>query len=398
MSKNNDNFYNLETLGGLLLFFSAIMAIIIANSSFYPLYDSILHTRVMVGTDDFFIRKQLILWINDGLMAIYFLLIGLEIKREIRRGADSKSIIIPAICAACGLIFPALIFFSLNYKHTEYLQGWAIPTATDIAFSLGVVSLLSSRVPVSLKILLTAIAIFDDIAAIVIIAVFYTSKLSPYLLAIAFLFMVILIAMNYFNVKRPSLYVVVGIALWTAVLKSGVHATLAGIVIAMTIPDNPKNSLLERMEHGIHPWVVFLILPAFAFANAGIRFIGLDAQAYFHPIVLGIAFGLFFGKQIGIFLPLAYFYKFKGYLKDNAISLMQLYGIALTCGIGFTMSLFIGTLAYSQHAFALMPMVKLGVIVGSFLSGLCGFLVLKQAGNRKKPIPLPEAVRGTAEL
>lgn len=381
--KKSDSFYNLETIGGLLLFITAMVAILIANSPYRFAYEQFLQVKVAVGTEELFIRKPLLLWINDGLMAIYFMLIGLEIKREIKRGVlnNGTNVFVPAVTALSGLLVPALIFMLLNIHNPLYLRGWAIPTATDIAFTLGIMSLLSSRVPLSLKILLTAIAIFDDIAAIVIIALFYTKHLSLYSLLLALIFTFALGMLNYCNCRRPSLYMVIGLALWVAVLKSGVHATLAGIVIAMTIPDQLKNSMLERLENGLHPWVVFLILPVFAFANAGVNFVGVDASTYFHPIVLGTALGLFVGKQIGIFLPLSYFFKFKHFLKSERINLLQLYGTALICGVGFTMSLFIGSLAYQRQDLGLMAMVKIGVLLGSFASGLLGFLVLRKASS-----------------
>ncbi|HAT1711028.1 TPA: Na+/H+ antiporter NhaA [Legionella pneumophila] len=379
----SDSFYNLETLGGILLFIAAVIAIVVANSPYRHIYDQLLHIKATVGVGSFLIKKPLLLWINDGLMAIYFMLIGLEIKREIRRGVlrHKKNLIVPIITALSGLLVPALIFSWFNVHNPVYLQGWAIPTATDIAFTLGIVSLLGSRVPLSLKILLTAIAIFDDIAAIVIIAFFYTKNLSLLSLSFAFLFTFILIGLNYFKCRRVSLFIVVGIFLWIAVLKSGVHATLAGIVIAMTIPDESRGSMLARLEDGLHPWIVFLILPVFAFANAGVTFLGLDASMFIHPIVLGIGLGLFIGKQIGIFLSLGYFVKFKHLLKADNITLGQVYGIALICGVGFTMSLFIGSLAYQHNDLNLMPLVKIGVVLGSLTSGILGFIVLKRASS-----------------
>ena len=383
MSKSN-SFYSLETLGGLLLFIAAVLALILANSPYRDAYNYFLQMKASVGIDHFFIKKPLILWINDGLMAIYFMLIGLEIKREIKRGvlSNKTNLMTPVITASSGLLVPALIFTFFNFHNPVYLQGWAIPTATDIAFTLGIVSLLGSRIPLSFKILITAIAIFDDIAAIVIIAIFYTKSLSLFSLALALLLTMVLIGLNYFKCRRVSVFILFGIALWVAVLKSGVHATLAGIVIAMTIPDEGKESMLTRLEDGLHHWIVFLILPVFAFANAGVTFIGLDVSMFAHPIVLGIAFGLFFGKQIGIFLPLSYFVKFKQLLKDEHISLKQVYGIALICGVGFTMSLFIGSLAYQQSHLNLMPLVKIGVVLGSFAAGLAGFLVLKKVSRK----------------
>lgn len=378
---NSKSFYNLETLGGILLFIAAVIAILIANSPFRSIYEHILQVNGAVSIGTFSIRKPLLLWINDGLMAIYFMLIGLEIKREIKRGvlSDKRNLVVPVITALSGLLLPAAIFAYFNAHNSIFLHGWAIPTATDIAFTLGIVSLLGSRVPLSLKILLTAIAIFDDIAAIVIIAIFYTNKLSLVSLSFALLFTLILMGLNYFKYRRISLFMVVGVALWIAVLKSGVHATLAGIVIAMTIPDEGKRSMLTRLENSLHPWIVFLILPLFAFANAGVSFIGLDRAMFMHPIVLGIALGLFVGKQVGIFLSLGYFVKFKELLKSDYVTLRQVYGIALICGVGFTMSLFIGSLAYQDHSLYLMPMVKIGVVFGSLMAGSIGFLVLRSA-------------------
>ncbi len=381
-----DSFYNLETLGGILLFLAAVLAIIIANSPYRQIYDQLLNTIGSMGVGSLTIKKPLTLWINDGLMAVYFLLIGLEIKKEIQTGvlSNKKNLIVPIVTALSGLLIPALIFGYFNAHNATYLQGWAIPTATDIAFTLGIVSLLGSRVPLSLKILLTAIAIFDDIAAIAIIALFYTKQLSLISLSLALLCTLILIGLNYFKCRRLSLYMVIGVILWIAVLKSGVHATLAGIVIALTIPNDTNNSMLSRLEDGLHPWIVFLILPVFAFANAGVTFIGFDSSMLFHPIVLGIGLGLFIGKQTGIFLSLGYFVTYKGFLKAERISLQHVYGLSLICGVGFTMSLFIGSLAYQHTSLSLMPMVKIGVVLGSLASGILGFLVLQKASKSKK--------------
>ncbi|CZH57037.1 TPA: Na+/H+ antiporter NhaA [Legionella pneumophila subsp. pneumophila] len=381
----SDSFYNLETIGGILLFIATVLAIITANSPYRVGYEYFLSINGSVSVGNMSITKPLLLWINDGLMAIYFLLIGLEIKREVNRGilSDKTNLLVPALTALAGLLFPALIFIFFNAHHPVYLKGWAIPTATDIAFTLGIVSLLGSRVPFSLKILLTAIAIFDDIAAIVIIALFYTEQLSLLSLSLALVFTLILIGLNYFKCRRISVFMLFGVALWIAVLKSGVHATLAGIVIAMTIPDEGKESMLTRLEDGLHHWVVFLILPLFAFANAGVSFVGLDASMLTHPVVLGIGLGLFLGKQLGIFLSLGYFVQFKKFLKADKVNLAQVYGIALICGVGFTMSLFIGSLAYQNYDLSLMPMVKIGVVFGSFIAGLTGFLVLKMTSLKR---------------
>lgn len=375
------SFYSLETIGGMLLFASALTAIVVANTPLRTFYHDLIHTIVNVGIGAFEIKKPLHLWINDGLMAIYFMLVGLEIKREIKRGilSDKASLLVPAVTALCGLLLPAAIYLLINWHQPLYLKGWAIPTATDIAFTLGILSLLKHKVPFALKIMLTAIAIFDDIGAIVIIAIFYTHKLSWFSLGLAGIFTTLLIALNYFGCKRLSLYMVVGVLLWAAVLKSGVHATLAGIVIALTIPDNTSNSnsLLSQLENGLHPWVVFLILPLFALANAGVTFIGLDAAMLTNTIVLGIAAGLFFGKQIGIFLPLSFFITRSHYIKSYKtyeITLPQAYGAALICGVGFTMSLFIGTLAFDNGAY-LINFVKIGVLCGSLLSAVAGSIV-----------------------
>ncbi|AHE67389.1 Na+/H+ antiporter NhaA [Legionella oakridgensis] len=384
------SFYNLETIGGLLLFAAALLAIIIANTPLREAYDKLFHLPINLNIGDFEIKKPLHIWINDGLMAIYFMLVGLEIKREIKRGilSSKTSILVPAITALCGLLVPAIIYSLINSGNSFYLRGWAIPTATDIAFTLGILSLLNTKVPFSLKILLTAIAIFDDIGAIVIIAIFFTHKLSWLSLALAGFFTSALIALNYFDCKRLSIYLVIGVLLWAAVLKSGVHATLAGIVIAMTIPDKSSHSLLAQLENGIHPWVVFLILPLFAFANAGVSFIGIDSSMLTNTIVLGIAAGLFFGKQIGIFLPLWFFIKQDHYIKSYKsyqITLTQIYGIALICGVGFTMSLFIGSLAF-QNGSNLMNMVKIGVVTGSLISATLGSLVFLLSHRASPPI------------
>lgn len=388
MSKS-DSFYNMETFGGILLFTAAILAMVIANSPLQATYERIFQIIVNISIGDFVIEKPLRVWVNDGLMAVYFMLVGLEIKREIKRGilSSKTSVFVPAITACFGLLVPALIYFLFNYDNSFHLRGWAIPTATDIAFTLGIISLLKNKVPFSLKILLTAIAIFDDIGAIVIIAIFFSHKLSYLSLAMAASFTMILIAFNYFGVKRISLYIVVGVCLWAAVLKSGVHATLAGIVIAMTIPDEPQKSTLTSLEHSLHPWVAFVILPAFAFANAGVTFFGIQlGEVMTHPVVLGITVGLFLGKQIGVFLPLCYFVKQKKYLDHSSYTttLKQVYGVSLICGVGFTMSLFIGSLAFSSSA-ELMNLVKIGVVSGSILSGVLGSFVFLYSPRQRLP-------------
>ncbi len=393
MTSRTDTFYNLETIGGLLLFATALCAIIIANTSLADLYHHCIHLPISVNVGTFDIKKPLHIWINDGLMAIYFMLVGLEIKREIHRGilSDKTSVLVPAVTAACGLIVPGIIYAAINMHNPECLKGWAVPTATDIAFTLGVISLLGNRVPYPLKILLTAIAIFDDMGAIGIIALFYTHKLSFASLGIAGLCTVILCLLNYFECKRLSLFLVIGIILWAAVLKSGVHATLAGIVLAMTIPDKPGESLLTILEQGLHPWVVFVILPLFAFANAGVSFGAVGSDMLTNTIVLGIIAGLFLGKQLGIFIPLFFFIKKGNFIrprKSYEINTPQIYGLSLICGVGFTMSLFIGSLAFTDHP-SLMNYVKIGVIAGSFLSAVLGsivFLLTKTTRPHLEPV------------
>lgn len=385
-----DSFFDLETIGGLLLFTMAILAIIIANSPYQSFYLHITHLPIDVRIGNFEIDKPLHIWINDGLMAIYFMLVGLEIKREINRGilSSKASIIVPAVTALCGLLVPALIYALFNWDNAYYLKGWAIPTATDIAFTLGIVSLLGKRVPYSLKILLTAIAIFDDVGAIAIIATFFTHKLSLLSLTVALLCTVFLFALNYFQCKRLSVYLIVGVVLWAAVLKSGVHATLAGIVIAMTIPDKPGESLLSRLEDGLHPWIVFIILPLFALANAGVSFSGFHG-AISNTVLLGIAAGLFLGKQIGIFFPLWLFVRHGKYVhsyKSFSITTTQVYALSLICGVGFTMSLFIGSLAFPNGA-EVMNLVKIGILAGSLLSAVVGSAVFYFA---KPGAPLPD--------
>ncbi|WP_440615810.1 Na+/H+ antiporter NhaA [Cysteiniphilum sp. 6C5] len=369
---------SIEVIGGIILFTAAVAAIVVNNSWLSPYYHMLETVYAGVSIGDFALQKNLTHWINDGFMALYFLLVGLEIKREFVGGTlSSKSnIIIPAIVAFFGLLVPALIYFLINQHNPNYIDGWAIPTATDIAFTLGILALLGSRIPTSLKILVTTIAIFDDIAAIAIIAAFYTSNLSLISLFAALICIVILICMNRLGVRKLAPFMIVGVIMWLCVLQSGVHATLAGVALAMTIPHTEKNSPLLKLEHGLNPWIIFMVLPLFAFANAGISFSGMSLSHLFHPVALGIILGLFLGKQIGIFISLYLFSKTKYFTIGRQLSTPQLYGISLVCGIGFTMSLFIGTLAFSTPD--LMNMVKVGVLGGSLISGFAGYLVLRK--------------------
>ncbi len=374
-----------DAFGGLLLISAAAAALIMDNSPLYWLYDSILTTPVNVSIGTLVLDKPLLLWINDGLMAVFFFLVGLEIKREFIEGRLStwQQSALPASAAIGGMMVPAMIYAAFNWNDPVALAGWAIPAATDIAFALGVLALLGNRVPPVLKVTLLALAILDDLGAIIIIAVFYTSDLSVISLAIAVVCTAVLLTFNRLNVTRPSLYILVGIVMWVCVLKSGVHATLAGVVLAFCIPirriEKDKPPLLHRLEEGLHPWVMFFIMPVFAFANAGIPLFGLQLSDLISPIPLGIALGLFIGKQLGVF-GFAWMAVRLGVAQLPAgVSWLQIYGLSLLAGIGFTMSLFIGTLAFADPAHA--SQVRLGVLGGSLLSACLGYLVLFKAST-----------------
>ncbi len=377
-------FIRLETSGGVVLMIAAIFAMIIANTPLSATYDLILGTYIKVGIGNFEIAKPAILWINDGLMAIFFFLVGLEIKREVLAGELSSfdKAILPIMAAIGGMAVPGIIFAIVNWGTPENLNGWAIPTATDIAFALGILALIGSRAPIALKIFLLAIAIIDDLGAIVIIAIFYTSELSINALSISMIGFAAAIALNRLGIQRTAPYLLVGIIVWVFVLKSGVHATLAGVLIAFTIPLKAKNedeALLYKMEHGLHPWVAFLILPVFAFANAGVNFTGIGIDDLLQPLTLGIAVGLFFGKQIGIFLATWIGVKSGIARLPENVSWKHVYGVACLTGVGFTMSLFIGSLAFTTAD--VMNAVRLGVVLGSVLSGIIGYLLLKSAAH-----------------
>ena len=377
-------FIRLETSGGVVLMIAAIFAMIIANTPLSATYDLILGTYIKVGIGNFEIAKPAILWINDGLMAIFFFLVGLEIKREVLAGELSSfdKAILPIMAAIGGMAVPGIIFAIVNWGTPENLNGWAIPTATDIAFALGILALVGSRAPIALKIFLLAIAIIDDLGAIVIIAIFYTSELSINALSISMIGFAAAIALNRLGIQRTAPYLLVGIIVWVFVLKSGVHATLAGVLIAFTIPLKAKNedeALLYKMEHGLHPWVAFLILPVFAFANAGVNFTGIGIDDLLQPLTLGIAVGLFLGKQIGIFLATWIGVKSGIARLPENVSWKHVYGVACLTGVGFTMSLFIGSLAFTTAD--AMNAVRLGVVLGSVLSGIIGYLLLKSAAH-----------------
>ena len=376
-------FIKLESSGGIVLFIAAVVALALDNSPAHPYYQALFKLPVSLHLGALQISKPLLLWINDGLMTIFFLLVGLEIKREMFVGElnSLSKASLPGFAAVGGMLFPALIYVVFNWGDTVALRGWAIPSATDIAFSLGILALLGSRLPIALKIFLTALAIFDDIGAIIVIAVFYTEHISFIMLLTALGLIVVLVILNRLRIVAIAPYVLVGIVLWLCVLKSGVHATLAGIVLAFTIPmrdpKNPKVSPLRNLEHKLHPWVAFGVLPIFAFANAGVSFAGITLDELLSPVTLGIALGLFVGKQVGIWLVSWLSIKFRLARLPRGGNWRGIYGISLVAGVGFTMSLFIGSLAFG-HANAHYPaMVRLGVIIGSLLSGLLGYLVLR---------------------
>ncbi len=374
-----EDFLEKETSAGFVLFGAAILAVICVNSMLSGLYSGLWQTPVEVQVGSLEIAKPLLLWVNDGLMAIFFFLIGLEVKREIVTGELSSfdQAALPLIAAIGGMAVPALIFFGINLDTPENLRGWAIPAATDIAFALGVLALLGSRVPASLKVLLLAIAIIDDIGAVLIIALFYTAELSGLALGLAALCVATLFIFNISGVSRSTPYVLVAIILWICVLKSGVHATLAGVVAALAIPlaTADRKTPAGDLEHSLHPWVAFLVLPIFAFANAGIDLRGISLEAILAPLPLGIAAGLIIGKQIGVFGFSAIAAATGLVRKPADISWTQLYGLACLTGIGFTMSLFIGTLAFADGP--MIADVKLGVLTGSLVSGLLGYALLR---------------------
>jgi len=380
-------FLRLEAAGGIVLMIAAILALIASNSGLAPYYSLFLDLPVEIRFGALIISKPLLLWINDGLMAVFFLLVGLEIKRELVEGELStlRQALLPAIAAVGGMIFPALIYAAANADDAQALRGWAIPSATDIAFAIGVLSLLGGRIPIGLKVFLLAVAIFDDLGAIVIIALFYTADLSTLSLVLAAGVLAIMAALNLAGVKRIAPYALLGIVLWVCVLKSGVHATLAGVAIAVAIPMRGPNdsSPLKALEHVLHPWVAFLVTPLFGFANAGVSFTGVSLASLFEGVALGIAAGLFIGKQIGVLLTVFLCVRLGFARLPEGTNWLSIYGAALLAGIGFTMSLFIGTLAWDDATYA--APLRLGVLGGSLLSGCVGYVVLRFASAKNAP-------------
>ena len=379
-------FFKLEAASGLVLLFSAIIALVISNSELSYLYFNTLEKYIFVGINNFGLKLSIIHWINDALMAIFFFFVTLEIKREFLQGelSNIKQAMLPIIAAVGGMVVPALIYIFINLGDSETLNGWAIPSATDIAFSLGVLSLLGKRVPLSLKVFLTALAIIDDLGAIVIIALFYSGDLSIKYLSLMLLAFIILLAINKFNIKRFLPYLVVGIFLWDFTHNSGIHATIAGVLLAMTIPHrkNEKDfSLLIKIEHAISPYVAFGIMPLFAFANAGVSLEGLTFSSLLDKVPLGIVLGLFVGKQIGVFIFSYISIKLKIAQMPNNSNWFNFYGVGILTGIGFTMSLFVGNLAFAENM-QYMDGVKIGVLTGSLLSTLIGYFLILLTPNK----------------
>lgn len=386
-----EEFIEKESSSGVLLIIVTILALILSNSFLGPLYQSFLHIPVEVRIGALHIDKSLHHWVNDGLMAIFFLLIGLEVKRELIEGhlSSVKQAMLPGIAAIGGMAIPALVYVIFNYNNENpiAMSGWAIPTATDIAFALGILSMLGSRVPVSLKLFLMALAIIDDLGAIVIIALFYTTALSTLSITVAFVSLIVLIAMNMLGVAKKAAYFMVGLVLWVSVLKSGVHATLAGVALAFTIPLNSQRegvhvSLLKELEHDLHYWVAFFILPMFAFVNAGVNITEISMEQMAGPVPLGIMMGLFIGKQLGVFGFSWLAIKLKITSLPEGSNWLQLYGVSVLTGIGFTMSLFIASLAFTD-AKMFEYTDKLAILIGSFASGILGYLVLRS--GKKTP-------------
>ena len=379
-------FFKLEAASGLMLLLSAIVALIISNSSISSLYFETLDKFIFIGINNFGLKLSILHWINDVLMAIFFFFVTLEIKREFIQGelSNIKQAILPIIAAIGGMLVPALIYVYVNFENIETLNGWAIPTATDIAFSLGVLSLLGSRVPISLKVFLTALAIIDDLGAIVIIAFFYSGDLNIIYLSMMLLSFMGLLSLNKFGLKMFLPYLIIGILLWHFTHESGIHATIAGVLLACTIPHRKKEkdfSLLVKTEHAISPYVAFGIMPLFAFANAGVSLEGISFSSLLQPVPLGILLGLFIGKQLGVFLFSYVSIKLGFAQMPNNSNWISLYGVGILTGIGFTMSLFVGNLAFNENA-QYIDGVKLGVLSGSLLSTLVGYFLILNVSRK----------------
>jgi len=386
LSKPFKWFFQLEAASGLILLIAAIIALVISNSHFSDLYFSTLEQYLFIGINEFGLKLSVHHWINDLLMAVFFFFVTLEIKREFIQGelSNLKKAMLPIIAAVGGMVVPALFYIAINFDNSETLNGWAIPSATDIAFSLGILSLLGSRVPISLKIFLTALAIIDDLGAILIIAFFYSGDLSISYLSLILISYIFLLILNKFGVKKFIPFLLVGIFMWFFTYKSGIHATIAGVLLATTIPHRIKDkdfSLLIKIEHAISPYVAFMIMPLFAFANAGVSLEGLTLSSMMMPVPLGIVLGLFVGKQLGVMLFSFFAVKFGiAQMPDNS-NWFSLYGVSILTGIGFTMSLFVGNLAFIENT-QYTDGVKIGVLAGSLLSTVFGYFTLSIATKK----------------
>ena len=386
LSKPFKWFFKLEAASGLVLLFAAVVALIISNSELSNLYFSTLNKYLFIGINNFGLKLSVLHWINDALMAIFFFFVTLEIKREFLQGelSNIKQALLPIIAAVGGMLVPALIYVYVNLGDGETLNGWAIPSATDIAFSLGVLSLLGKKVPLSLKVFLTALAIIDDLGAIVIIALFYSGDLSIKYLSLMLLAFILLLVINKFNIKKFLPYLIIGVFLWDFTHNSGIHATIAGVLLAMTIPHRKKEkdfSLLIKIEHAISPYVAFGIMPLFAFANAGVSLEGLSLDSLLNKVPLGILLGLFVGKQLGVFVFSYISIKLKIAQMPNNSNWFNFYGVGVLTGIGFTMSLFVGNLAFVENM-QYMDGVKIGVLAGSLLSTLFGYFLILLTPNK----------------
>ena len=380
-------FFKLEAASGLVLLIAAIFALVISNSAFSNIYFETLEKYLFIGINEFGLKLSVHHWINDALMAIFFFFVTLEIKREFLQGelSNIKQALLPIIAAVGGMVVPALFYVVINYGNSETINGWAIPSATDIAFSLGILSLLGSRVPISLKVFLTALAIIDDLGAILIIAFFYSGDLSIPYLSLILISYILLLVLNKFSVKIFTPYLLIGLCMWFFTYKSGIHATIAGVLLASTIPHRLKEhdfSLLVKLEHAISPYVAFMIMPIFAFANAGVNLEGLSLSSLLNPVPLGILMGLFFGKQIGVLLFSYVSVKFKFADMPNNSNWLSVYGVSILTGIGFTMSLFVGNLAFVENT-QYIDGVKIGVLTGSLLSTVFGYFILLISAKTK---------------
>ena len=386
LSKPFKWFFQLEAASGLVLLIAAIIALVISNSNFSELYFNTLEQYLFIGINNFGLKLSVHHWINDLLMAVFFFFVTLEIKREFIQGelSNLKKALLPIIGAVGGMVIPALVYIVINLGNAETLNGWAIPSATDIAFSLGILSLLGSRVPISLKIFLTALAIIDDLGAILIIAFFYSGDLSISYLSLILISYILLLLLNKFGIKKFIPYLIIGAFMWFFTYKSGIHATIAGVLLASTIPHRIKEkdfSLLIKLEHAISPYVAFIIMPIFAFANAGVSLEGLSLSSLLEPVPLGILLGLFVGKQVGVMLVSFFAVKCGVAQMPDKSNWLSLYGVSILTGVGFTMSLFVGNLAFAENI-QYIDGVKIGVLAGSLLSTVFGYFILLYASKK----------------